>query len=105
MAWERTLRTLAKTPSKKKGKSRPGKKDTLRRAMRKTGKGSGDGDDGEDGRPSLGTWNSAQNMLRILKELTGTVSLVAAASRRWSCALLGCWSASLRVFLSFHRMF
>eukprot|EP00752_Nemacystus_decipiens_P014162 g12593.t1 len=78
MAWERTLRTMSTITSKKNGKSPPAKKDKVRRAMRKACKGSGggggggDGGDGKDGRPSLGTWDRAQHMLKMLKELTGT---------------------------------
>ena len=96
MAWERTLRTMAKIPSKKKGKSHtPIKKDTARRGILTAGKakGKGGGDDGdeEEGRPSLGSWNEAQNMLQLLKELTGTVSLAATAyPSKCSGSLLVC---------------
>ena len=77
MAWERTLRSIVKAPSKNTSKSPPSQKDKLRRAMLKAGKGGGDGGDGGDGeggRPSLGTWEKAQHMLEMLKEMTGTVS-------------------------------
>ncbi|CAN0131211.1 unnamed protein product, partial [Ectocarpus fasciculatus] len=95
MAWERNLRTVSKFQPNKKVGSLPGKKEALHRAMRRGGKGSGsgggwggrsgggggggggggDGDrgKGEDGRPSIGTWATTQNYLKILKEISGKV--------------------------------
>ncbi|CBJ28852.1 conserved unknown protein [Ectocarpus siliculosus] len=97
MAWERNLRTVSKFQPKKKVTSLPSKKEALHRAMRRGGKGGGggsgggwggrsggaggggggggggdgDGGKGEDGRPSIGTWATTQNYLKILKEISG----------------------------------
>ncbi|CAM9849950.1 unnamed protein product, partial [Ectocarpus sp. 8 AP-2014] len=99
MAWERNLRTVSKFQPNKKVTSLPSKKEALHRAMRRGGKGGGggggggsgggwggrsgggggggggggdgDGGKGEDGRPSIGTWATTQNYLKILKEISG----------------------------------
>lgn len=111
MFWERNLRSVSKTPFKKnKDNSPSGKKDALRRAMRKTGNGGGGGGwggsggggggrggKGADGRPSVGTWTKAQNYLQILKELSGKVGFVASILE--ACA----WKHGVRIvyFCSF----
>lgn len=84
MAWERNLRSAAKKPLKKSDMTSPpgAKKEALRRAMRKAGRGGrgggggGGAEDGSDGRPSIGTWAQTQQYLAILKEISGKVSLV-----------------------------
>ena len=102
MFWERNLRTVSKTPSKKKDNSPSGKKDALRRAMRKAGNGrggggwggtGGEGGRGEDGRPSVGTWTKTQNYLQILKELSGKVGFAGSSARSWKNG--GAWRGCL----------
>lgn len=81
MFWERNLRAGPKAPSTKKDNSPPGKKEALRRGMRKPGRGGGgawgggdgEGGSGAEGRPSVGTWTKTQNYLQILKEISGKV--------------------------------
>lgn len=104
MFWERNLRTVSKTPSKKKDNSPSAKKDALRRAMRKAGNrgggggwgggggGGNEGGRGEDGRPSVGTWTKTQNYLQILKELSGKVGFAASsvASHQPAYSTRGC---------------
>lgn len=93
MAWERNLRTVSKFQPNKKVNSLPSKKEALHRTVRRGGKGGGggggggwrgrsgsgvgggdsEGGKGEDGRPSIGTWATTQNYLKILKEISGKV--------------------------------
>lgn len=94
MRWERNLRTGSTTPSGRNARYSSGKKKGFRRGQRKQAKltndkcggggggvgslpGDAEGGNGDDGRPSIGTWTKVKSQFQILMEITGMVSYTA----------------------------